>query len=1091
MMKKKKVFLIFLSLLVLWGIGVLWENDNKRINDVQATGEAVVCPCSSWTEDQFIRYEYRCEREGCGEKNILRREYRRQRACWSGACCPSGCSEWTHYHTSPIVYINVREWARCDPGQTDWQAAEIRWGCQGECLEAPQNGQPNRGNIDLPALFTWNNVPGFRDVLNRGPMSYRKIIDNTNTDAEYVFDFHHDFLGEGGLPLFRSLPNLDLLKGDPTDGRFVQVNGRYRFIRPTPHQKNRITSCFGYRVHPLLRRKEMHNGVDIGHGGLCPSPDPEARCLIPIYAVAPGRITTVNPRFGGGGQAVVIDHSSYNFDHIIDDTRIETRYLHLSDFSSGQHGQIREGDRVTSEGQIRGLRRAGDLYDHDNDPNTEKRRRLIDVIVVDSNIIGFMGTTGRSTGVHLHFEIRKNGKAVNPLSLITVPAVPNQASWQLSGRNCPQPLGGTASLRHFLATYIAEEEDDQSKFYPAVPPFSYRDRGKGETSTSTMILLGNRFSAENCLLRPSDTYNWAVQACCNFDGTNCGPTNRWTMSTSDQIEKLYQGTATGSEIDPEMIYRLEDADIRWCEKRIEIDGLKTRPDRYEIMVQQRLPRFRLWGLGLFERFECHPLLLDRDGKCQPIIRSALLPGQSPLTHLENEESLLFTKSDYAHYRWQVRVCEGAECGEYTPWRYLKISEEVTVSPPVLIFPSDDPAGQQSINWPIHFRWNVPVGANSYQFQLYEGNKKILDTIVESAPGVGGQITRVAEITIPREKVELKIDTAYRWRVRSCWDTKGRDGFCEEEWSERHFRTTGRPPLLNYPANQAIDVLIPLTLIWEKIPGARSYLLTLNEREIIVQANRINLGFPSITQNTLYQWSVRSCNDKAGQICGERSIVHSFRTISLDLPQNLKPPTTDFFRGRDQMVTLSWDSVLGAHYYHLSVLCGEESVFSDIVQATQMDIPLTCFGPHLWSVRACLDENCQEMGEVSQGNFTLHPGAIRGVGFVPCGLDYNNPNTPWNETKDCQLNHLFIMLKIILDFLFWQLMPLVVAVMAIISGVLFYTSLGDPSVITRVKSIWQSVGKGLAIMFLGWTFVSIIMTIMGYTGIFGPWWQISF
>jgi hypothetical protein len=64
-------------------------------------------------------------------------------------------------------------------------------------------------------------------------------------------------------------------------------------------------------------------------------------------------------------------------------------------------------------------------------------------------------------------------------------------------------------------------------------------------------------------------------------------------------------------------------------------------------------------------------------------------------------------------------------------------------------------------------------------------------------------------------------------------------------------------------------------------------------------------------------------------------------------------------------------------------------------------------------------------------------------------------------------------------------------MIIVSGIVFYVSLGDPNILKKIKGIWTSIGKGLLVMFLGWTAISIIMAIMGYTGIFGPWWQISF
>jgi hypothetical protein len=112
------------------------------------------------------------------------------------------------------------------------------------------------------------------------------------------------------------------------------------------------------------------------------------------------------------------------------------------------------------------------------------------------------------------------------------------------------------------------------------------------------------------------------------------------------------------------------------------------------------------------------------------------------------------------------------------------------------------------------------------------------------------------------------------------------------------------------------------------------------------------------------------------------------------------------------------------------------------------------------------------------------------GFVPCSLSFNDVNTPWNETDSCEVRHLIIMTKIIIDFIFWQLTPIAILIMAIISGIIFYTSFGNVSILARVKSIWKSVGKGLLIMFFAWIFITIIMSAMGYTGIYGLWWKIS-
>lgn len=116
-----------------------------------------------------------------------------------------------------------------------------------------------------------------------------------------------------------------------------------------------ITSPFGYRVHPIWRIRMFHSGVDIsGSYGN------------PIYAVNDGRVIYSGWQ-SGYGKVVIIDHGN----------GMSTLYAHCSQLL------VNEGDQV-------------------------KRGQLI----------GRIGSTGWSTGPHLHFEVRKNGTPVDPLSMI-------------------------------------------------------------------------------------------------------------------------------------------------------------------------------------------------------------------------------------------------------------------------------------------------------------------------------------------------------------------------------------------------------------------------------------------------------------------------------------------------------------------------------------------------------------------------------------------------------------------------------------------------------------------------------------------------
>lgn len=117
-----------------------------------------------------------------------------------------------------------------------------------------------------------------------------------------------------------------------------------------------VSSPFGMRIHPILNRWILHSGVDF-----------RATCGTPIYAAASGTVVWAAPN-GGYGNHILIDNGTY------DGASIYTTYSHLSKFNTFA------GDTVT-QGQV----------------------------------IGYVGTTGSSTGCHLHFEVLRNGVFTQPM----------------------------------------------------------------------------------------------------------------------------------------------------------------------------------------------------------------------------------------------------------------------------------------------------------------------------------------------------------------------------------------------------------------------------------------------------------------------------------------------------------------------------------------------------------------------------------------------------------------------------------------------------------------------------------------------------
>ena len=134
------------------------------------------------------------------------------------------------------------------------------------------------------------------------------------------------------------------------NGNTIVKKGKIELV-----ENARMSSKFGYRIHPILKRRILHAGMDYA-----------APRGTPIHAAADGKVDFIG-RKGGYGNHISLRH----------DKSTQTSYSHMRKFKKG----LKRGSRV----------KAGD-------------------------VIGYVGTTGRSTGPHLHFEVRKNGKAVNPLT---------------------------------------------------------------------------------------------------------------------------------------------------------------------------------------------------------------------------------------------------------------------------------------------------------------------------------------------------------------------------------------------------------------------------------------------------------------------------------------------------------------------------------------------------------------------------------------------------------------------------------------------------------------------------------------------------
>jgi len=159
------------------------------------------------------------------------------------------------------------------------------------------------------------------------------------------------------LPLYQT--NLLLAEYLAIEKHFAEMNARLDRMPCIMPVNGPIVSGFGMRADPFTRQPKFHEGIDI-----------DAPLGAPVRAAAAGRVITADWNNGGYGLEVEIDH----FNGIV------TKYAHLSKVA------VKRGDLVT-RGQI----------------------------------IGYVGSTGYSTGPHLHYEVIENGIKVNPEKYILIP----------------------------------------------------------------------------------------------------------------------------------------------------------------------------------------------------------------------------------------------------------------------------------------------------------------------------------------------------------------------------------------------------------------------------------------------------------------------------------------------------------------------------------------------------------------------------------------------------------------------------------------------------------------------------------------------
>ena len=180
---------------------------------------------------------------------------------------------------------------------------------------------------------------------------------------EKLYDYQNNLIATGKILYSKVLLKNDsiemyLFESNDKEAEFYDSEGKSirKTLMKTPIDGARLSSGFGKRMHPILGYNKMHKGIDFA-----------AKRGTPIYAAGDGIIERAN-FYGAYGRYVRIRHNS----------QYKTAYAHLSKFARG----VKRNFKV-KQGQV----------------------------------IGYVGTSGRSTGPHLHYEVIFNKKQINPNKL--------------------------------------------------------------------------------------------------------------------------------------------------------------------------------------------------------------------------------------------------------------------------------------------------------------------------------------------------------------------------------------------------------------------------------------------------------------------------------------------------------------------------------------------------------------------------------------------------------------------------------------------------------------------------------------------------
>lgn len=633
-----------------------------------------------------------------------------------------------------------------------------------------------------------------------------------------------------------------------------------------------------------------------------------------------------------------------------------------------------------------------------------------------------------------------------------------------------------------------------------------------------------------CWLKSGETYNLTIQTCCNADGTECNDGGSFNFTTSyapelKSPEDLDWSGPNYSAWDAWKNLEEDDYEIDVEGRVLSLPDEKYNPFDWEKNPiknyngqKMKFPILLDWcdvedvngkkktdkGMWLMKLFQFVP---NEKGAEEDVPHPGTVNGiiaipSKPVGTGFNWTDLLvsnyydegnvtfFTENE--KYSWEIQSCltdQGSCKGFGEHWSFE--TEDTSLSTNFYIFNNDG----DILGIPTEIRWVLNKRVNSAKYEV---------------PGITSGETKEGGVILEG----LNLDTNYSIKVIPCSDYDSKK--CEPENAKTlKFKTTGAPPKIN-----AFDkeLYIPFDISWQSVPQAMSYYYNLNGVETLVQGTRKTLSYPEVKSNTDYSLKVKTCADKEGKNCGEYSPVVTFKTEQIKSISSISTEKTNgILYTKDRQI--SFDAVKGANYYkyalkyigdenmkeeEMSKTCRDlkdKGVMESISSNTSFYIESLCPDKYNISITPCLDSSCTDRGDINSFSFKLetlkapqgHENHVGGL--VPCNREYDDPTTPWDETLACNTGHIFLITRILFDFLLGRLLPAILVVLLLYNGALYllhiFINFENPAMnlLQKSKDIWKGVGIGFLIILLSWTVINFFLLFFDpQMSVFGSWWD---